>query len=88
MVEHFFDWAWGGILALVGLVWTQHDRRIDALETAMKKGDQANGDEINRQRDNISKLFDKLEEHGQRSEQRHIELLNALHVGLSSKADK
>lgn len=88
MVEHILDWAWGGILALVGLVWTQHDRRIDALEAAMKKGDQANGDEINRQRDNIAKLFDKLEEHGQRSEQRHIELLNALHKGLSSKADK
>lgn len=88
MIEHFLDWAWGGILALIGLVWTQHGRRIDALEAAMEKGDRENGEEINRQRDNIAKLFDKLEEHGIRSEQRHIELLNALHNGLSGKADK
>lgn len=88
MVEHFLDWVWGGVVALIGLVWTQHNRRIDALELAMKDGDLKNSGEIDRQRDNIAKLFDKLEEHGQRSEQRHIELLNALHKGLSGKADK
>lgn len=87
-MSNFLDWAWGALVALIGLVWTQHNRRIDALEKAMSDGDKANAYEIDRQRDNIAKLFDKLEEHGQRSEARHIELLNALHAGLSSKADK
>lgn len=87
-MSNLLDWAWGALVALIGAVWTLHNRRIDALERAMSEGDRANANEIDRQRDNIAKLFDKLEEHGQRSEARHIELLNALHAGLSSKADK
>ena len=33
-------------------------------------------------------INDKLDAHFQRSENRHIELLNALHSGLASKQDK
>ena len=86
--REIFSYAWAGVLALVGLVWKQHERRIDAIEKTVADGDKSNADEIDRQRDNIAKLFDKLEEHGRRSEQRHIELLHALHEGLSRKADR
>jgi hypothetical protein len=71
------DWAWGGILALGGLVWKSQNEKISASDK-----------EITRQRDNIASLFDKLEAHARRSEDRHVELMHALHSGLSGKADK
>jgi hypothetical protein len=71
------DYAWAGVVALGGVVWKNLHEKIAS-----------NAVEIDRQRDNIAKLFDKLESHAQRSEDRHHELLTALHVGLNSKADK
>lgn len=71
------DWAWAAVVALGGVVWKNLHEKITA-----------NTLEIDRQRDNIAKLFDKLESHAQRSEDRHHELLNALHHGLDRKADK
>ncbi len=44
--------------------------------------------EVDRQRDVSAKIFDKLEVMQKRGEDRHLELLNALHHGLSTKADK
>lgn len=44
--------------------------------------------EIDRQRDVSAKIFDKLESMQKRGEDRHLELLHALHEGLSKKADK
>ena len=44
--------------------------------------------EIDRQRDVSAKIFDKLEVMQRRGEDRHTELLNALHHGLSTKVDK
>lgn len=44
--------------------------------------------EVNRQRDISAKIFDKLEDMTKRSTDRHLELLQALHTGLSQKADK
>lgn len=72
-----FDWAWAGVLLLGGMVSKAHNARMKAAE-----------DEIARQRDNVSKLFDKLESHAQRSEDRHNELMTLLHHGLAGKADK
>lgn len=72
-----FEWAWAVVATLGGLVWKSQNEKIEGQAK-----------EIDRQRDNISKLFDKLETHGQRSEDRHHELLKAIHQGLSGKADK
>jgi len=44
--------------------------------------------EIDRQRDVSAKIFDKLEVMQRRGEDRHTELLNAFHEGLSKKVDK
>lgn len=44
--------------------------------------------EMETQRGHIAKIFDKLEEHARRSEDRHVEMLSAIHEGLSRKADK
>lgn len=76
-----FDWAWAGVLALIGIIYKKNEA------------------ELTRQRDYIAKIFDKLEDHARRSEERdaekmqlihcmHTELLTALHDGLDRKADK
>lgn len=51
--------------------------------------------EMSTQRSNISKLFDKLEDHGRHSENRHNEVMgvlremtNSFHQALNQKADK
>lgn len=57
------------------------DLRFEASLQMMRDGDLRNSD-------HIAKIYDKLEQHGQRSEDRHRELMLALHTGLSAKADK
>lgn len=57
------------------------DLRLESALKLMREGDLRNSD-------HIAKLFDKLEQHGQRSEDRHRELMTALHTGLAGKADK
>lgn len=88
--------------ALFGIgahVWKKTESRVEALE-ASKAGKKDVDDlerkvdakvdvvEMDRQRDNISKVFDRLDEYSRRAEDRHRELLTALHVGLAQKADK
>lgn len=106
LVEHL----WAPTLALVGVVWKQNQSAMSghaataaaALDSHAKDDDakfKAVHEEQNVQRGHIAKLFDKLEESGKRSEDRHrefmqalhdkhTEMLNALHAGLRSKADK
>lgn len=52
-------------------------------------------EEVLIQRQNVAKLFDKLEDHGRHSENRHLEVLselrslsNTMHQSLAQKADK
>jgi hypothetical protein len=71
------DWFWGSLITLGGVIWKLTMGRIHAAEKS---------------NDVLFAKFDahvaKLEEHARRSEDRHIELLNALHNGLSKKQDK
>lgn len=90
------------IAALFGLgahVWKKTEARVEALESgkASKKDmddlenrvdGKADAAEMDRQRDNISKVFDRLDEYSRRAEDRHRELLTALHEGLARKADR
>lgn len=71
------DWAWAGVLALGGFVYKAQNERIAMVN-----------DELTTQRKNVAKLFDKLEEHGRRSEDRHREILTAVHAWLDRKVDK
>lgn len=68
------------------------DHRMESTLKLMREGDVRNSD-------HVAKLYDKVEEtrrdtanalaqHAQRSEDRHRELMTALHTGLAQKADK
>lgn len=71
------DWGWALIGALGAMVWKSQNAKIDAVTA-----------EINTQRQNVAKVFDLIEAHARRSEDRHHELLTELHKGLDRKADK
>jgi hypothetical protein len=99
MPQWLAEKAWLVISVLVAVVWKQLHGTIktnrDAVESALlahKEEDdkllKALHEEQSTQRGHIGKLFDKLEQHSMRAEDRHHELLKALHEGLSSKADK
>ena len=71
------DYGWALIAALGAMVWKSQNAKIDAVTS-----------EVNTQRQNVAKVFDLIEAHARRSEDRHHEILHALHQGLERKADK
>ena len=93
------DFVWIPMMALIGYTWNEQNKKInDVKKSAFERinsvekvaADESNAlrREIDRERDIGAKLFDKLDEHAKRSEDRHIELLKALHEGLAGKVDK
>jgi hypothetical protein len=64
------------------------DYRVTEAIKFAREEDSRLMNEMETQRGHIAKIFDKLEEHARRSEDRHVEMLGAIHEGLSRKADK
>ncbi|MGZ5799235.1 MAG: hypothetical protein ACXWJZ_01220 [Burkholderiaceae bacterium] len=99
-IFHFIkDWLWAPLLAFIAWGWNFHMKMVDDLKTYVDKQDDDQRKyvdeqdteikfEVNRQRDVSAKIFDKLDDHARRSEDRHHEILKALHEGLSRKVDK
>lgn len=92
---NLFDYAWAAISGLIAVVWqmltsrinehrSQLEKQIETSHIALGKRIDESNEEVDTQRVNISKLFDKLEQHSKDSFTRHIELMNA----ISNKADK
>lgn len=75
----------GGLLMVI---WSMLTGKIREQGKALDARINASHEEVQEQKQNISKLFDRLDQHGRESAARHIELLNALHEGLSKKEDK
>lgn len=92
-------WGWSVVAALGVYIWKSQDSKIESirqdvkmfredLEGKMEAQRKDTNAELDRHRDVMAKMFDKLESHAQRSEDRHRELMMALHTGLAQKADK
>lgn len=71
------------------------DTQISEVKSLVKEEDKKLAEEQATQRGHIGKLFDKIEAHAQRSEDRHNEMMGVLrnmtesfHVALSKKQDK
>lgn len=88
LLQGVIDWLWAIVLAFSGWIWKTNGRRLDEMKADFTATQAQQGAEITRIRDTQAKLFDKMSEHQTRAEQRHIEILTALHEGLSQKVDK
>jgi hypothetical protein len=88
LLVKLLDWGWAGVLGLVAFVHRAQNEKIESASAALRERATNVDARISAQELAVAKLFDRLEEHGRRSEDRHHELLNALHAGLDRKADK
>jgi hypothetical protein len=90
LLKTVLEWAWGGVLALIGVVWKQQqtamtaqrkqlEAQIKAVADTQDAKNTAFNEDIVRHEDTLVRLYDKLEAHSQASNERHIELLNAIH---------
>ena len=82
------DKVWLVMGVLIGLVWRQNEDKIRALKDGVQDAQARTDAELAVQRSHIAKIFDKMEAHSQRAEDRHHELLTAIHTGLAGKQDK
>lgn len=84
------DYAWALVGGLIMIIWhmlnnkiqTNHkvlNDKVETQEATLNDKVHELRKESDAQRANISKLFDKLEEHSNASISRHLELLTALH---------
>jgi len=80
--------AWIVMSALLALVWKQANDKLADYKVMAKEAQDRMEAELAVQRSHIAKIFDKMEAHSQRAEDRHHELLTAIHTGLAGKADK
>ena len=82
------DWvlsAFGGLIMLfLGLVKSKSDGENRALHARIRETNAV----IGKHEEIFTRLFDKMDHMSQRSEDRHAEVLTALHNGLNSKQDK
>ncbi len=74
-----FDYAWTVVAALLGLVWKSQNDKLQDLRADVDRQMKAQKEELDKQRANIAKLFDKLEDAQRRAEERHHKLLEAIH---------
>jgi len=82
------DKVWLVLGVLIGVVWKQNEDKISAIRTGVQDAQTRTDAELAVQRSHIAKIFDKMEAHSQRAEDRHHELLTAIHTGLAGKQDK
>lgn len=74
-----FDYAWTIVAALLGLVWKSQNDKLADLRSDVERQMAEQKSEMDKQRANIAKLFDKLEDAQRRAEERHHKLLEAIH---------
>lgn len=75
--EDVAKWAWGLLVPAGWWIFNRQDKRMDILESAMK--DKADKVELDRQRDNISKIFDEIKDLRQEINDKHLDIINTIH---------
>ena len=82
------DWLYAAVAGLIAWAWKEQGAKVESLRKEHESKFDNFHLELNRQRDVSAKIFDKLEEHARRSEERHIEMIQIMHEGLARKVDK
>lgn len=75
--EDVAKWAWGLLVPAGWWIFNRQDKRMDNIEGAMK--DKADKAELERQRDNISKIFDEIRDMRQEINDKHLAIINTIH---------
>jgi hypothetical protein len=83
-----WQWLAGGFAGLSSVIFKAQNDKIQRVEKQAKADYTSVLDEVSRQRVNMASVFDKLDAYARRSEDRHVEILTALHEGLNRKADR
>lgn len=84
----FWSWAAGIFAGLTMLIFKSQNDKISGIERQAKEDHEAHDREISRQRLDIAAIFERMDQNARRSEDRHVELLNAVHQSLDRKADR
>ena len=82
-------WAAGSAAALAGIVWGDMRMRVFGVESGLKE--KADNAEMERQRDNLAQLFDKLDSHNRNVTVKFdtmTTLIHDLHNKTMEKLDK
>lgn len=82
------DWIFAPALAAVAWIYKLLDKRISSVEEKAEEDLKDLRTEVDRHRDVMAKIFDKLEEMKKESHQQFTTLLTTIHQGLDRKADK
>jgi len=83
-----FDYVYTALGGVAMLIWGVINKKIDDNNTAVHARIKETNAKLTEHEGTFSKLFDKMDHMSQRSEDRHVEILTALHNGLNSKVDK
>lgn len=75
--EQAFRWAWALIGGLVMIVWGMLNSKINAK--ASKESVDILSSEVDRQRDNIGKIFDELRDIRKEQGESHNKIMEAIH---------
>lgn len=70
------EWITGSVAALIALVWADNKRRVDKVEDKIES--KADKEEMDRQRDNITSIFDKIEGVQKQIHAMHVDILEKI----------
>jgi hypothetical protein len=82
------DTALAVIGALVTAIWTMLHAQLSKDNKQLHARISETNSVVAKHEEVYGRLFDKMDHIAQRSEDRHVEILTALHTGLNSKQDK
>lgn len=91
--ERASNWLWTAAVALVGIIYRtldarfdKQEKRIESLEAKMPSEYERR--EIDRQRENISKIFDRLDSHTRDTNQKFNTLMDTMNKNHRELADR
>ena len=83
-----FDYVYTALGGVAVLIWGVINKKIDDNNKAVHARIKETNATLDKHEEVYGKIFDKMEHMTERSEDRHKELITALHIGLNSKVDK
>lgn len=91
--ERAANWLWAGVVALLGMIYRaldarfdKQEKRIESLEAKMPSEYERR--EIDRQRENITKIFDRLDAHSRDTNTKFNTVMDTMNKNHRELADR